>query len=162
MKKRGISSIIGTLLMVAVVAIIGTVILFQGLNGINDFNYYLSFLTGTKDSLYENAMIEHVRFNPATNDLDVWVKNTGTVQIEVKKVSMMKIDTQEIITLDDSTPNDIVSISELVNIPQHATITGGVWDDCAGANYYCAAQYRISITTATGNSFETVATPFNT
>src|SRR5574338_667428 len=86
--KRGISSIVGTLLMVAVVASIGSVLMFQGLNGINDFNYYLSFLTGSKSALEENAIIEHIKFDPLTNDLDVWVRNTGTTQMEINKITM--------------------------------------------------------------------------
>jgi len=156
--KRGISSIVGTLIMVAVVASIGSVIMFQGLNGINDFNYYLSFLTGSKNSAYENAIIEHVRFNPTDNQLDVWIRNTGTVQIEISKITMVNMDTQELIQLDTPNPHTTISISELENIIEHATNIGGVWD----VAQYNAAQYRISVTTSSGNSFETTASPFNT
>jgi len=42
-KRRGVSQIIGSLIVLAVVASVGSVILFQGLNQINAFNYSLTF-----------------------------------------------------------------------------------------------------------------------
>jgi len=156
-KKRGLSSIIGTLLMVAVVATIGSVILFQALNGINDFNYYLSFLTGSKNSSYESAIIEHVRFNPTTNDMDIWVRNTGTVQLEISTVTIVKMDTQNQIIASHN--RETIPISQMVNIDQQPIIPAGiVWNDPT----YSASDYRIAITTTSGNSFETTARPFNT
>lgn len=160
-KKRGLSSIIGTLLMVAVVASIGSVILFQALNGINDFNYYLSFLTGSKNSLHENAVIEHVRFNPTTEDLVVWVRNTGTVQFEISKITVVNLDTQELV-LPATNPHITVSIGQVEDISEPVdldVLTPGfeIWDTAP----YNGHQYKISLTTALGNSFETVASPFN-
>ena len=159
--KRGISSVVGTLIMVAVVASIGSVIMFQGLNGINDFNYYLSFLTGSKNFSQENAIIEHVRFDPVTNDLDVWIRNTGTVEFEITKITVVKMDNQVLIL--NKNPRTIVPISEIANI--HVLVAdmpvGPVWLDAA----YSAPPnniYQISITTLSGNSFETTASPFNT
>jgi flagellin-like protein len=170
--KRGISSIVGTLIMVAVVASIGSVIMFQGLNGINDFNYYLSFLTGSKNSLHENLIIEHVRFNPTTNDLDVWVRNTGTVELEISKITMVRMDTQELIL--DANPQIILPISTIVNInePVDTNRDGSLTlaDTWQNSPYdtppfntppYDTPQYRISLTTQSGNSFETTATRFN-
>lgn len=154
-KRRGISQVVGTLLMVAIVAAVGSVILFQGINNINDFNYYLSFLTGSKNFSYENVIIEHVRFNPTDNNLDIWIRNTGTVEIEIAKVTMVKMNTQELILNDN--PNQIISISELKNINEHPTGIAA-WQNPP----YDTAEYRISITTASGNSFETMARPFNT
>ena len=161
--KRGISSIVGTLIMVAVVASIGSVIMFQGLNGINDFNYYLSFLTGSKNSVNESAVIEHVRFDPTTNAMDVWVRNTGTTQLEISKVSIVKMDTQIEIVANNNRAT--IPINQIVNINQSPTTPAGiVWDSATycGTPPTCSTSYRISITTASGNSFETTATPFNT
>ena len=154
--KRGLSSIVGTLIMVAVVASIGTVILFQGMNSINAFNYDLSFLTGSKDALFENISIEHVRFNPTTNDVSLYVRNIGTQEVEIDKITMVKIDTQELI-LNNKTSEKIF-ISDLKNMTQLPTITGGAWN----VNQYNNTEYKISITTKAGNSFETIARPFNT
>lgn len=163
--KRGISTIVGTLLMVAVVASIGSVLMFQGLNGINDFNYYLSFLTGKKSYVNESAVIEHVRFNPTTEDMDIWVRNTGTEQLEISKVSIVKMDTQVQIIANNNQVT--IPINELVNINQSPTTPSPiVWNSLTycGATppTPCTTSYRISITTASGNSFETTATPFNT
>jgi len=156
--KRGISSIVGTLIMLAVVAAIGSVIMFQGLNGINDFNYYLSYLTGSKNIINENAVIEHVRFDPATNNLDVWVRNTGTVQLEVSKITLVRMDTQELIPFSNPNPHLTISIGQLENINAQP-FPAITWPDPAITP---AAEYRISITTLAGNSFETTARPYNT
>ena len=166
--RRGISNIVGTLIMVAIVAAFGSVIMFQGLNGINDFNYYLSFLTGSKNSVNESAVIEHVRFNPTTNAMDVWVRNTGTTQLEISKVSIVKMNTQDKIIA--SNPRATIPINQLVNINQIPTKVNEiptviVWNTaqyCGLTFPTCTVSYRISITTASGNSFETTATPFNT
>ena len=169
--KRGISTVVGTLIMVAVVAAIGSVIMFQGLNGINDFNYYLSFLTGSKNSLHENLIIEHVRFNPTTPDLDIWVRNTGTIEVEIAKITVVNMNSQEIVLNEIS--NEILPISENIEINEIADLplsVGGGWEDdpaCIAYDLvtpcpYEFSQYRISITTLSGNSFETLATPFNT
>ena len=165
--KRGISSIIGTLMMVAVVAVIGSVILFQGLNGINDFNYYLSFLTGSKNNVNESAIIEHVRFNPSagSNAIDIWVRNTGTSQLEITKVSIVNLNSQVEIIANNNKAT--IPISQLVNINQSPTSPAGiVWNSvtyCGTATPPpCTISYKISITTSLGNSFETTATPFNT
>ena len=154
-KKRGISSIIGTLLMVAVVSVIGSVILFQGLNGINNFNYYLSFLTGSKDASHESAVTEHVRFNPADNNLDVWVRNTGTVQLEISRITVVRLDTQAIIINENPGATVFLSDTTQINHPDDGAFN---WSDAG----YDTAQYRISLTTSKGNSFETMATPYNT
>src|SRR5574342_127069 len=85
--RKGISNIVGTLLMVAIVASIGTVLLFQGMNNINNFNFTLSFLTGSKDSLSEDVTFEHVRFNPTDNHVNIYVRNTGLQQVEIDKIT---------------------------------------------------------------------------
>lgn len=148
--RRGISSVVGTLMMVAVVAVIGSVILFQGLNGINDFNYYLSFLTGSKDSLHENAIIENVHFTPGDDELTISVRNTGTVQIDITKITMVNIDSQELVTLTPTTTNQIISIGSMEDITKTATITSNDWSNaanCGADPADCDISYRIAITT---------------
>ena len=160
-KKRGLSSIIGTLLMVAVVATVGSVILFQGLNGINDFNFYLSFLTGSKNASLENAIVEHVNFPPTAHNLKVTVRNTGTVQLEITKITVVNLNTQELIfTGNPHTTvfiNNNALIDQVLDLNLSAAGTPN-WQDSPYPTY----QYKISLTTALGNSFETTATPFNT
>ena len=159
--KRGLSSIIGTLLMVAVVATVGSVIMFQGMNGINDFNYYLSFLTGSNNASHENAVIEHVRFTPDSNIVDIWIRNTGTVQLEISKITVVRMDTQELLLTDN--PDRIISLSSVEDITTPAIDINGVlagtpnWEDDPAY----LTSYRISFTTSKGNSFETTVTPYN-
>ncbi len=170
--KRGISSIVGTLLMVAVVAAIGSVLLFQGMNNINNFNFTLSYLTGSKDSLSENITIEHVRFNPTTNHLNIYLRNTGLQQVEIDKITMVKLDTQELI-LNNNTNTVILSsvqndpkfdfknMTQLSTLDSLLTYTPSCSTPCWNHNYYNSTDYKISIITTTGNSFETTVRPFN-
>jgi len=57
-KRRGVSQIIGSLIVLAVVASVGSVILFQGLNQINAFNYSLTFF----DREHNEALREDILF----------------------------------------------------------------------------------------------------
>ena len=141
--------------MVAVVAVIGSVIMFQAMNGINDFNFYLSFLTGSNNSSNEHAIIEHVRFNPTDNKLQVWIRNTGTVQLEISKITLVNMDSQ-VLLLDDN-PQATIFIGDSEEIVEFPTSIVA-WQDPPNDT----SEYRISISTISGNSFETTARPFNT
>ena len=154
-KKSGISSIIGTLLMVAVVATVGSVILFQSLNGINDFNYYLSFLTSSNHP-NESLVIEHVTFYPTNSTMNIWVRNVGSSQVQISKLSMSSMNQQTLLL--DKNPQTTVSINQLVNLKQTTVPPVAQWQNSP----YNTDQYKISITTTAGNSFETIARPFNT
>ena len=163
--KRGISSIVGTLLMVAVVASVGSVILFQGMNNINNFNYMLSFLTGSKGSISEDITIEHVRFDPTSNSLNIYLRNTGIQEVEIDKITVVKMDTQDLIWTNQT--NTKIFISEFKNMTQTPNITAYpplpplCTSACWNVNQYNSTDYQISITTTLGNSFETIARPFN-
>ena len=154
--KKGISSIVGTLIMVAVVASIGSVIMFQGLNGINDFNFYLSFLKSSNHS-NENLVIEHVQFYPGNSTMNIWVRNTGSSQVEISKLTMTSSNGQALLL--NNNPQTTIPISYLVNLKQNQALplVTDKWQDAG----YSTDQYKISITTTAGNSFETIARPYN-
>ena len=96
--RRGVSQIIGSLIVLAVVASVGSVILFQGLNQINAFNHDLSFHDREyNEALREDILFEHVRFDPSTNDLVLYLANIGSIDSSIASVTVVKIDTQELI-----------------------------------------------------------------
>lgn len=157
-KRRGISQLIGTLLMLAVVASIGSVILFQGITKINDFNFALAVLKDQgAESTGENMVIEHVRFNPTGTDVTFHVRNIGISAGTITTVTVVKLDTQELIISNNTLSTEIFA-NELVSIQKTASLSLATqWDD----SDYKTSEYRISIITQRGNVFEKVATPFN-
>ena len=86
--------------MLAIVVPIGVVILSTGLYEVADFN---RFLTVTRDqgidAVREDIIFEHVRFDPNTNDLVLYLANIGSIDTTIASVTVVKIDTQELIRL---------------------------------------------------------------
>ena len=161
-KHRGISNIIGSLIVLAIVASVGSVILFQGLNQINLFNFDLSLHSQEKVSeLREDIIFQHVRFNPTDNTIELYLANTGSIDTTVAYVTVVKIDTQELI-VNRELVNQLILIEDdkkitlLANLPN--SVPPNVWDD----SYYNTSHYKITISTSKGNFFSQVAEPFNT
>jgi len=165
-KRRGVSTVIGTLLMLAVVTSVGSVLFLQGLTGINTFNNFLAIFSeeGESESVHESILIEHIRFVPTAVDVEFWLRNNGLERLSIDRITMVKIDTQDLI-IDESLNDDIFG-QELVKI----TLTSALlpdnctqWDSSGcGSEVLADDEYRISVTSSRGNSFETIARPFNT
>ena len=121
--RRGISNIIGSILVLALVASIGSVILFQGLNQINAFSYDLSNFDNTKNlALQEDLLFENIRFDPNTNHLLLHIGNIGTTETTITSITAVKIDTQELI-LDWDEVNSTVQIEDYVFLNQTANLS---------------------------------------
>jgi len=165
--RRGVSNIIGSLIVLAVVASVGSVILFQGLNQINAFNYDLTLHDKeSSQALREDLIFEHVSFEPTAANMTLYIANIGTIDSTITTVTIVKIDTQELILRAQSPvdfPPTTVLIEDHIELPLLTIVLPvgtGQWDD----SYYNASEYKISITTSKGN-FEpepTIAIPFNT
>jgi hypothetical protein len=168
--RRGVSQIIGSLIVLAVVASVGSVILFQGLNQINAFNHDLSFHDREyNEALREDILFEHVKFDPNSDDLILYLANIGSIDSNVASVTVVKIDTQELIldwravnaTINPNNPTGTILIDDHIELHNNATLTGAtIWNH---TNYNSTNfDYKISITTSKGNFFETVASPYDT
>ena len=100
-KRRGVSQIIGSLIVLAVVASVGSVILFQGLNQINAFNYSLTFFDREHNqALREDILFEHVKFELNSDcqcELILYLANIGSIDSTIASITVVKIDTQELI-----------------------------------------------------------------
>ena len=161
--RRAVSQVMGSIVILGIVSSVGSVILFNGMNSISAFTYDLSFHEKSKNQIHrEDIIFEHVRFVPGTDDLTIDLSNIGTVDSTVSNVTILKIDTQEIIA-------NWVNVEENILTKDHAQIirdgsdivlTSGsqIWDE----DYYEFSEYKISLTTTKGNFFTTVASPFNT
>ena len=159
-RRRGVSQIIGSLVVLAIVASIGSVILFQGLNQINLFSHDLSFHDKEHNqSLREDILFEHVRFEPNSMDIDLYLANTGSIDATIESVSIVKIDTQELVMAWEDVPsvNATIQIEDHNQIPLTAELTKGpqIWN----STEYQSSNYKITVSTTKGNFFSTVATP---
>lgn len=164
--RRAISQIIGSIVILGIVSSVGSVILFNGMNSISAFTYDLSFHEKSKNQIHrEDIIFEHVRFEPNTDNITIDLANIGTVESVITNVTILKIDTQEIIA-------NWVDVNETIPIKENQKIILDTIDDSeiilsTGTQtwndpYYINSEYKISLTTARGNFITTVASPFNT
>ena len=166
-KRRAISQVIGSLVILGIVSSVGSVILFNGMDSISAFTYDLSFHETSKNQIHrEDIIFENVRFEPNTDNMTIDLANIGTVETTISTVTIMKIDNQEIIAnwvdvnksiqmKDNSQISlDVLNDAEII-LSGNSTDT---WNDVN----YLNSDYKISLTTTRGNFFNTVASPFNT
>jgi hypothetical protein len=162
--RRAVSQIMGTLVILAIVVSVGSAILFNGMNEISAFTYDLSFHEKSKNQLHrEDIVFEHVRFEPNTDNIAINLVNIGTIEATISTITILKIDTQEIIAnwvevnqsiqMKDNQKITLIGPSEieLLNPP------GATWDH----TNYLNSEYKISLTTTRGNFFTTVVSPYN-
>ena len=166
-KRRGLSQVIGNLVVLGIVSSIGSIILFNGLDEINAFNYDLSFHDSTRnDGLREDIIFEHIYFEPGTNNLAITLLNVGSVDSTLDTISIVKADTQELIVkrvdvsslLSPDEPLLLLKGEKTLELTADLETGSGNWDD----PYYVNSDYKISITTSRDNFFATVAVPYNT
>ncbi|MCH7647499.1 MAG: hypothetical protein IIA83_02675 [Thaumarchaeota archaeon] len=164
-KRRAVSQIMGSIIILGIVTSVGSVILFNGLESISAFTYDLSFHEKSKNQIHrEDIIFEHVRFVPNTDNIEIDLFNIGTVESTISTITILKIDNQEIIV-------NWVDINQSIQIKDNQRITlddvndseiiltgTGIWNDVN----YLNSEYKISLTTTRGNFFTTVASPFNT
>ena len=159
-KRRAISQIMGSVVILGVVTSIGSVVLFNGMNQINAFSYDLSFHDKAKNEAYrENLMFEHIRFEPGTNQIILYLANIGTTESTIESITVVQLDTQNILVDWEEGVSSTVQIKESSNpITINANLNSLTWND----PIYRNSEYKISITTSKGNFFSTVASPYNT
>lgn len=156
--KRAVSQIVGTLFMLAIVVPIGTVIVTKGLNQVGEINNRLaSGITFEKERGQEDIVFEHIRFDPASKQVSISIRNVGTIDSTISKVTIVKTETQELIVNDQN-----ISINAQpkigTTILENANLSSVTWDD----PQYRDSEYKVAIATEKGNFFEISARPFNT
>jgi len=165
--RHAVSQILGSIVILGIVTSVGSVILFNGLGSISAFTYDLSFHEKSKNLTHrEDIIFEYVRFVPNTDNIAINLTNIGTVESTISTITILKIDTQEIIA-------NWVDVNQSIQIQENQKITlddvddseiqltGIVTDTWNDANYL-TSEYKISLTTTRGNFFTTVVSPFNT
>ena len=159
-KRRAVSQIMGSVVILGVVTSIGSVVLFNGMNQINAFSYDLSFHDKPKNEAYrEKLMFEHVRFEPGTDQIILYLANIGTTESTIESITVVQLDTQNILVDWEESVSSTIEIKESSDpIILDANLNSLTWND----PLYLNSEYKISITTSKGNFFSTVASPFNT
>ncbi len=158
--RRAISQVMGSVVILGVVTSIGSVVLFNGMNQINAFSYDLSFHDKPKNEAYrEKIMFEHVRFEPGTDQIILYLANIGTTESTIESITVVQLDTQNILVDWEEGVSSTIQIKESsAPIFLNANIGTHTWNEPS----YFDSKYKISITTSKGNFFSTVASPFNT
>jgi len=157
----------GSLVILGIVSSVGSVILLNGLGSVSAFTYDLSFHEQSKNLAHrESILFEYVRFEPNTDNIAINLANIGTVESTISTITILKIDTQEIIAnwIDVNQPiqikdNQKITLDDADD--SEIQLTGAVTDTWNDVNYL-TSEYKISLTTTRGNFFTTVASPFNT
>ena len=157
----------GSLVILGIVSSVGSVILLNGLGSVSAFTYDLSFHEQSKNLAHrESILFEYVRFEPNTDNIAINLANIGTVESTISTITILKIDTQEIIA-------NWVDVNQSIQIKDNQKITlddvddseiqlTGAVTDTWNDDIYQTSDYKISLTTTRGNFFTTVASPFNT
>ncbi len=165
--RRAVSQIMGSIVILGIVTSVGSVILFNGMNSISAFTYDLSFHEKSKNQLHrEDIIFEYVRFVPGSDNLEIDLLNIGTVESTISSITIIQIDTQEIIA-NWVDVNQLIQIKDnqkiiLDDVDDAEIVLSGIVTDTWNDDNYLTSKYKISLTTTRGNFFTTVASPFNT
>jgi len=161
-KRRAVSQIIGTLMMVAIVASVGSVLMFQGISGVQSFTTSMATVVVFQtDAARENLLIEHVKMDYGSDDVHFYITNIGTVNVVVSSIKMMKIDDQYLIISENI--SELIKMQERQEIILTADLSKlGADPRWANPEYSASKEYLISVTTTDGNSFQKAVSPFNT
>jgi len=169
-KRRAVSQIIGTLMMVAIVASVGSVLMFQGIDAVQKFTTSMATVVVFQtDAARENLLIEHVKMDYANENVHFYITNIGTVNVVVSSIKMMKIDDQyliisknvsEEIKMQERKP--IILVADLSKLDNPDLIPPAEDRRWANPAYSASKEYLVSVTTTDGNSFQKGVSPFNT
>ena len=146
--------------MLAVIIPIGVIILSSGMSEVAEFNHKVG-VTGEQniDRIQEDIIFEHVRFVPTTDQVILSLRNTGSIDTGINKITIVKMDTQDLILAEDNlAPFILLKDYGDVTINANLPLGGNIWNDTA----YKDSDYKISVITSRGNFFDTIARPFNT
>lgn len=151
--------------MLAIVVPIGTVILTNGTQQINAFNNSMSnSLDYTNRGIQEDLIFEHVRFDPPTTQVMISIRNAGSVETTIDRITLVNMTNQKLLyKIDVGTfqpvPISIKNTADIYFTVDPADMDGNSWDF---AGTLVGKEYKISIITTRGNFFDIVARPYNT
>ncbi len=96
-RRNGVTSIIGSMTSLLIVASFSSILLFTTLNNINTFNITLSEERQNVTTALNPIIIEHVRFNTVDNSITIWIRNLGNEIRKIDSVSIFNLSEQNIV-----------------------------------------------------------------
>src|SRR5712692_11329475 len=141
-RRRAVSEIVATLIMIAVVASLGVLAFTFASSGLGSLSQSFSNLMGgSGDAISEKFVVEQVTFSTSgTQGADVYVRNVGTISTTLVSVYIV-----------DQTSNTFISqttISTAVNVGTFVDISLHTFNPSHGHAY----SFSFTVTTSRGNS----------
>ena len=97
-RHRGLSQIITSLILIAIVSTIGSVVLFRGLGEINTFSLNLNNIDKNRvEGIQEDLLIENIHFDYGTPQMEITITNIGSIPFSVSSIVVTELDTQQTI-----------------------------------------------------------------
>jgi flagellin-like protein len=121
-RRRAVSEIVATLIMIAVVASLGVLAFTFASSGLGSLSQsFSSLMGGSGDAISEKFVVEQVTFTTAgTQGADVYVRNVGTISATL--VSVYIVDQTSNTFISQTTVSTAVNVGTFVDIP-HTTLT---------------------------------------
>ena len=150
-RRRAVSQIIGTLIMLGIVAVAGGVLFIKGLQVLTDFNAAVSAQANiATERIQEKLSITHVKFE-GNDDATIFVRNIGQVEADIVSIKILNRDEQTLDCCDEGTfTTTTLQIQDPVEIDVELENDWNRQDD-----------YKISILTARDNTFTKYVRPPN-
>ena len=157
--RRALSQIITSLILIAIVSTVGSVVLFRGLGEINSFSISIANLEKNRvQGLQEDLVIENIHFKENTKQMEISITNFGSVPTSISSIIVTESNTQNVI-YSSRNRSDSLEIMENKKITLETTLTTPSGNFDTSISDY---NYVISIFTSRGNYFSGFASPFNT
>ena len=153
-RHRGLSQIITSLILIAIVSTIGSVVLFRGLGEINTFSLNLNNIDKNRvEGIQEDLLIENIHFDYGTPQMEITITNIGSIPFSVSSLVVTELDTQQTIyRKTDRVDNFEISKTQTIAITTNKNL-----DSTIASN-----DYVVSVLTSRGNFFTKFVKPFNT
>lgn len=153
-RHRGLSQIITSLILIAIVSTIGSVVLFRGLGEINTFSLNLNNIDKNRvEGIQEDLLIENIHFDYGTPQMEITITNIGSIPFSVSSIVVTELDTQQTIyRKTDRVDNFEISKTQTIAITTNKNL-----DSTIASN-----DYVVSVLTSRGNFFTKFVKPFNT
>lgn len=138
-RKKGISSVIGSLLVLLIVVSIGTVFFVQSVSSVSSLSdSNMIFFDRRSKAIKEDAIVENIVFissNPKS--ADIFVRNAGSIEFKITNIYVSKISS--------GAAQDLVfTVNQTVNIGNVKQIT------LNNFNWESGATYKFSVATLRG------------
>jgi len=158
-KHRGVSEVIGSVIMLGVVGAIAALVLTLGLSSITDFQTFLIDVDITEDTLKEKFIVEYTSFTVNAKTVVIYFRNIGHNTITIESIAITDIDTQDLLLLETSVDDFTSGLVIQPKTREDITVTA---DSCMFiVDTPCVdTNYLISIVTSRGNIYEIEVIPF--